>query len=82
MVGAWKYKNYKSVILFLVAVAILSIPAVFLILIVPTLIKQAIAVFISMSIGAIWTGIGLVYMIPALKNKFHWIIYTKNIPDL
>jgi len=78
MVGLWKFANVKSAILFLIGLIVVAIPAVLLIYVVPFVIKQAIVNFVSMSFGAIWTGIGLVYIIPSLQNKFEWIVYTHN----
>lgn len=79
MLGIWSFKSTSSIIKFYVALAVVvGIPSGLLILLIPRLIGQAIIRYIFMAIGTIYAGIGLVYILPLLQNKFEWVTYDRN----
>jgi hypothetical protein len=45
---------------------------------IPRLIGQVIIRYIFMAIGAIYAGIGLIYILPSLQNKYEWVTYDRN----
>lgn len=79
MLGIWSFKSTASIIKFHVALTVVvGIPSGLLILLIPRLIGQAIIRYIFMAIGTIYAGIGLVYILPLLQNKFEWVTYDRN----
>ena len=79
MLGIWSFKDTASIIKFHVALAVVvGIPSGLLILLIPRLIGQVIIRYIFMAIGAIYAGIGLIYILPSLQNKYEWVTYDRN----
>lgn len=78
-VGHWTFKNIRSIFYFWAAIIfIVAFPTTIFVVILPMIIKQAIINFIFMAFGLIWAGISLVFVVPAIQNKYEWVTYDNT----